>query len=239
LVLKACLAVAAVLTGALLVVVLFSPQITSFYFAQDALRNEPAVELVPVRLTDPSIAEASGTTFRLYGHSFEVPWSEVAKTDEREALTRLEFVSGQVLVFFDPSQASGPKDLFLDNTKLGDEDVAAMFGASAASNHALAHTIANFRPSQVSLFTSRQEAVRNNMLTLMKRLSMVGAHAGLYSIERGAFRGFQRGDPARSRRVFLELFDDKDRLFSIWVYSSEPAPPLTQPEINRIVQTLE
>jgi hypothetical protein len=61
---------------------------------------------------------------------------------------------------------------------------------------------------------------------------------GLYSLEIGGLRGFKFGDPTRAKNVRIEAFDNQDQSLNFFFGSkSETSPALTQPEINRVLQT--
>jgi len=77
------------------------------------------------------------------------------------------------------------------------------------------------------------------MLLVIKAIT-VPEQSGIYSIQTGNFRGFQYGDPhSRPRNVVAELFADDGGVTFIFAGQGKEHPlGISQPEINRVVQSL-
>jgi hypothetical protein len=75
-------------------------------------------------------------------------------------------------------------------------------------------------------------------------LSMKDSYArpdvsGFYSFDRGELRGFQLGDPGRDKYVEVDCFDSTGWGIKISLAAKRDAGPgLSQPEINRVINTL-
>ncbi len=75
---------------------------------------------------------------------------------------------------------------------------------------------------------------------MIKHISDHKAETGMYSFEIGNRHGFQFGNPERTDKIYVDAYDDQDRKFEFMFRTkSGSTSPLTQPEINRVLQTLK
>jgi len=202
----------------------------------------PVVKKTPMELADLSLAQAPGGKLSYFGYEFEVPWDIDQEKTKRVGKTELiAFRSGNALVF----SRTAPKEFvrtFLSTTKVGPDKVRNLWGEEAlASDYSLHRLILEATPGEVTLFTRREDAVRNSMLVLFKGIMTPrGGESGIFRVRTDKFQGFQYGDPqARPKSLNVEIFADDGGLGFMFAQRSEgTAPAITQAEINRVVQTV-
>jgi hypothetical protein len=223
----------------------FAPQIAASAMLRAARvqLKDPLLGLTPRPLTDTTINSSPGTRIDRFGYSFEVPWTDLEKIDDFRSVARIRFQSGRVITFLNPVDSVGVAQMFR-NPKLSTTDrvnFQRMYGIDIlGSNYAALDAILRMTPDRVSLFAPRRYAIGNAMLLMMKSAQMSGAETGLFEINRGEVRGFQKGDPAKNKKMnLLELFDPSDVEIELWVGTASPAAaPIAQADLNRIVGTL-
>jgi hypothetical protein len=79
------------------------------------------------------------------------------------------------------------------------------------------------------------------MVLLTKSIMPVkAAESGIFNISNRSYRGFQQGDPQVGRdEIVVDLYSDKDHCEMILSPKQYTNPAgITQPEINRIVESL-
>jgi hypothetical protein len=206
----------------------------------------PAVEITPEPLRDYSVSNAPGRALSYLGYSFEVPWTASFKTKGSEnrsikgGFMELTFDSGQTLLLLAPSDQSGLLDELVRDQSMHMEELRFVFGdliyRSAYDQYS---ALLNTSPSTIRAFGSRREAIRGETLLSIKAIALPS------SLESGAFafqfpdkRGFQLGDPRKSRRIDLRVFDLNGHNVDIVCGTARADENLTQPEINRILKTL-
>jgi hypothetical protein len=222
---------------------LLGPPITIFFTARMVAKRVPAVKVTAQPLTDYSVSDAPGKMFSYFGYSFEVPWNASFETKEspnRSGTVQLKFGSGQNLLLIAPTNQSGLLAEIVRDPSLHMENLRLIFGdlmnRSAYDQYA---ALLNTSPSTIRAFGRRSEAARGVTLLTIKAIALPA------SLETGAFafqfpdkRGFQIGDPRKSKRVDLEVLDLNGRYVEIICYSTRDGVKLTQPELNRILTTL-
>lgn len=203
--------------------------------------KSPVVRKTPVELTDLSISQVSGHRLSYFGYEFEVPWDiDQEKTKQTGKMELITFRSGNALLF----SSAAPKEFvqtFLSSTKVDPDKVRKFWGEAALeSDYSLHRLILEATPGEVSLFTRREDAVRSAMLILFKGIMMPrGGESGIFRVRTDKFRGFQYGDPQmRPKSLNVEIFADDGGLYFVFAQrSEEPAPAITQAEINRVIQS--
>lgn len=202
----------------------------------------PVVRKTPTELQDQSIAQGLARKLAYFGYEFEVPW-EVDETKSKQVgqMQLVAFRSGNALLV----SRIAPKEFvnaFLSSEKSDTAGLKALYGEDVLkSDYLLMERVLEATPDKVGLLTPRSEAVGSAMLVLIKGIMMpLGGESGIYRIRTGDFRGFQFGDPRRrSRSIDLEIYNE-DGGFG-FIFTQRPngaAPPITQAEINRVVQSL-
>jgi hypothetical protein len=97
----------------------------------------------------------------------------------------------------------------------------------------------NTAPSNIRAFGPRAEATRGVTLLTIKAIAVgPGLAAGAFSFEFPDKRGFQIGDPRKSKRTDLEVLDMRGHYVEIICASTKDNIKLTQPELNRILKSL-
>jgi hypothetical protein len=202
----------------------------------------PVVRKTPVELTDLSVSQAPGQRISYFGYEFDVPWEiDQEKTKQTGKMELVAFRSGNALLF----SKAAPKEFvrtFLSATKVNPDKVRNLWGEDVlASDYSLYRFILEATPPQVTLFTRREDAVRNSMLILFKGIMTPrGGESGIFRVRTDKFRGFQYGDPqARPKSLNVEIFADDGGLSFAFAQRGEgPASAITQAEINRVIQTV-
>jgi hypothetical protein len=95
-------------------------------------------------------------------------------------------------------------------------------------------------PRNIRAFGQRADAARGLALLAIKAIAVApGLETGAFSFELPDKRGFQIGDPRKSRRMDLEVFGMGDHRVEIALTtSSRDGVKLSQSEINRILTSL-
>lgn len=228
-----------------------APIALSFYAARKAL---PIARVVPTELPDRSISQATGVRLSYVGYEFDIPWDDLdeSKTQlypkDKPVKTRavLAFRSGlRLIVTALPSQewthelTSGELGL----GKLSPQAIELLFGHGAsASDYTLVNNIYEFTPDKMHHWSLSDSLHYRETVLLTIKSIMPGASAetGIFRLQNQGYKGFQQGNPVKHPKgVVVSLYSDVggvEFIFSSQDYRN-PAG-VTQPEINRIVQTL-
>ena len=227
---------------------LLGPPITIFFLARWEARKVPALNVTPQPLQDYSVSKAPGTALSYFGYRFEVPWSATFKTrglpkanaPDKSGTIELQFESGQTVLFIAPSDQSGLLTELVDDRSLHWENLRGAFGdLTNRSAYDQYSALLNVTPSTIRAFGPRQEAARDMMLLTIKAIAPPGNLAtGAFSFQLPGKRGFQIGDPQKTASVSLEILDINGRHVEI-LCSAARGARLTQPELNRILATLQ
>jgi len=115
-----------------------------------------------------------------------------------------------------------------------------LYGAQTIqSSYDFDRALLNTTPSQLTYILPGKKVVRTAVLLMLKPLGTLDAQTGLYSFETDHLRGFQNGDPKKTKTVMVEVFDAQDHEFQFaFGNRSYPKGDLTQADINRFLQTL-
>jgi hypothetical protein len=206
--------------------------------------SSPRLSMVPVPLSDTLVSQEKGATENFFGYQFEVPW-QGGEQKQRDFIAFVFSKSGQEAVsFFDPASERGPISVLSEVPELKPAlitaSLASLYGReNVQSNYDFVRASLNTSPSQLSLILPGRKEVYAANLLLMKEALIPGSRGRLYAFEFGHIRGFQDGDPARDKNVEVEAYDADDRKFQL-IFSSKSGPNggMTQPNINRVLQTL-
>jgi len=202
--------------------------------------KSPRLAIIPVPLSDTSISSAPGKTVSYFGYQFEAP-SEVKELRVANSIALVGSGSGQWVVgFFNPATSRGFVSTGRDELGPLFGEVARIYGEdNVKSDYDLVRAILNASPSQLSLIFPRIKEVRAATFMMLKETEILGGETGLYSFEIGHLRGFQLGDPARTKNVHVKAFDAENHKFE-FLFGGKPGPDLglAQADINRVLQTL-
>jgi len=218
---------------------LLGPPITLFAVARWEGRKLPLVKVTPSPLTDYSVAGTPATRLSYFGFQFEVPWDAPYSEKRGNGAVWLKFDSGQTLLFKVPVEQTGlltqiveDKSMHMQNLRFILADLLALSPYDQYS------AILNTTPSSVRAFGPRKDAVRSETLLTIKALGFPGSlQTGAFSFEFPDKRGFQIGDPQKSNRISLKVFDIGGRHVEIFC-SAAKGVKFTQPELNTILKSL-
>src|SRR5215469_1161891 len=242
---------ARILIGLFVVVLLCAAYLWFFGFqtlilleARYLTRKTPAVSTAPAQLTELSISRSPGRKLSYFGYEFEVPWNDVdeAKTgvipDKNRAM--IVFQSGNTLSVWQGSPRAFLNSV-LSNDKIDQNTLRRIVGDEALqSDYALYRTILQMTPDKMTPFESQSDAANQALLLLVKRLCMPpGARSGIFSVSASEFSGFQFGRPQnQSGEVSVRVFSDSSSLNFIFNQKLGGPAFISQPDINRILNTL-
>jgi hypothetical protein len=206
-------------------------------------RKRPVVSLAPAQLTDLTVSRSPGRKLSYFGYEFEVPWNDVddAKSkmigDNKELIA---FQSGNSLSVWHGSPRAFVNSV-LSNDKIDPSTLRRMYGDEAlSSDSALYRTLLETTPGNMTPFMSRQDAVSRAFLLIVKGTILPrGTQSGVFAVTAGEFSGFQFGRPQNpSGEVSVRLFSDSSSFN--FIFNQKPGGPtvISQPDINRILQTL-
>lgn len=225
---------------------LLGPQIEILLMTRWEAKKIPAVKIVPQPLTDYTVSGAPGRTLSYLGYSFEVPWTSSFKTKGSEngfakgGVMELKFGSGQTLLLLAPSDQSGLLRELVQDQSMHMENLGLILGdlinGSAYDQYS---ALLNTSPSTIRAFGPRREAIRGETLLTIKAIAFPASLAsGAFAFQFADKRGFQLGDPRKSRNINLRVFDLNGHNLEIIFGIAKDDENLTQPEINRILKTL-
>lgn len=205
------------LTASLVYAWFFGVQTFFALQTRNMARKAPILKSVPVELGDLAVSNSLGMKLSFQGAEFEVPWDDLDKQKTRIVgkCAAIYFRSGRSILL-----CVGAPDMFINGLakdKTPDPDLfAKIYGPQVLhSDYTLYDALYKTTPSQITLATPSNRA-------------------------KGA-KGFQLGDPTRRpKRMCLELFtEDAECEINITQDGTGPTPPITQPELNRIIQTVQ
>jgi hypothetical protein len=153
----------------------------------------------------------------------------------------IAFRSGNAILF----STSSPKQMVTTLQNAGKVDLnelQRLYGENAIrSDYALIQRILETTPSKIGVLTPERDAVGSSVVLMIKGIMVPGAaESGIFQVRSAHFQGFQYGDPrSRPKLLDVELFADEGGVR--FVFSQKVTgtpPPITQSEINRVIQTV-
>jgi hypothetical protein len=224
-----------------------APVALSFYAARKAL---PVAKVVPADLKDKSVSEAPGTKLSYFSYEFEVPWTDLDESKtalypkDKPEKTRavLTFHSGlRLMVSFAPPREFANQ--FATDFKMPPESFEAVFGrGTAKSDYDFVKNVYEFTPSKMHYWSLSSGVHVREMIVLLIKSIMPSkpAETGIFNIQNGSYRGFQQGNSQiRQDKLLVDLFSDDGGVeFIFFQKDYHCSTGVTQPEINRIIQTL-
>jgi hypothetical protein len=222
-----------------------APVALSYYGAKKA----PAVvRVLPTELKDQGVSQAPGLRLSYVGYNFEVPWNDLDETQTKlspkDKPTRvvLVFRSGlRVMVTALPAREwvnSLPGEL-----KVSPQEMEATFGHEAVqSDYNFVKTVYEFTPDTMHHWNiSSKQFARDATLLIIKSLAPLKcAETGIFNVQNESFKGFQQGNAeTRGSGVAVSLYSNEGSIELIFAEKNYKASTgVTQPEINRIIQSL-
>jgi hypothetical protein len=219
---------------------LLGPPIGIFVMTRLEARKVPALKVAPLKLADYSVSNSSGTTLSYFGYEFDVPWNANFKQKVGKNLAEVQFESGQYVVFIVPENQSGLLTEIVEDHSLNMGNLRLVFGdlmkRSAYDQYGV---LLNTTPEGIQAFGPRAEAVRGVTLLTIKAIAFgPGLESGAFSFDLPGKRGFQIGDPQKSKRVDLEVFDTAGHHIEISCGPTNGNVRFSQPELNRILTSI-
>lgn len=155
-------------------------------------RKTPVVKLTPRSLSDLSVATGAGTKLSYFGYEFEVPWNDLDKAKTKAGVNAvvLSFRSGQQVRL-----TSLPPREFVKGIleHANGQSFRQIYGDQALqSDYAMWSLIVDSTPEEVTLFSSRQQAIGVPILLVMKAIAAPDDSA-VYSVQTRDFKGFPVG----------------------------------------------
>jgi hypothetical protein len=238
-----------VITLAVILVCVYwiAPVALSFY---EARKVPPVARVVPTDLRDHSVSQAPGTKLSYVGYEFEVPWSDLDETrtklypKDKAEKTRvvLSFRSGlRLMVTALPAREM--INGWASEFKVQPQGIELLFGpGTSTSDYTFVRNVYGFTPSKMHYWSfSPRLQFRDQMVLLTKSIMPVKAAAtGIFNLRNQYYQGFQQGDPRVTKDdVVVDLYSD-DGHFEMILSQKEYTNPtgVTQPEINRVVESL-
>ncbi|HEV2195414.1 MAG TPA: hypothetical protein VGR55_07510 [Candidatus Acidoferrum sp.] len=222
----------------------FGPQTVAAIGARYYItRKAPVVSMAPAQLTDLSISRSPGKKLSYFGYEFEVPWSDMDNSkskmigDNKELIA---FQSGNTLSVWHGSPRAFVNSV-LSNDKIDPSTIRRIYGDEAlSSDSAFYRTLLETTPEKITPFMPRQDAVGRAFLLIVKGIILPrGTQSGIFAVTAGEFSGFQFGRPQnQSGEVSVRLFSATGSLNFIFVHPAGGPTVISQPDINRILQTL-
>jgi hypothetical protein len=229
----------AIALGMSYAVIFGKPTYIVWMMKKEAAKNS-RLSVVPTPLSNTSISLVKGTPENFFGYQFEVPW-QTGEQKQRDSIALVFSQSSQEAVsFFDPGGDRGFIRMMKETPGLKVGYLNPVYGReNVQSEYEFARAALNTSPSQLSLFLHWSNEVYAANLLRMKEVFLLGPQGSLYSFEFGQLRGFQHGDPVQDKNVEVDAYNADDRKFK-FIFSSRSGPNggMTQPDINRILQTL-
>ncbi len=238
------------ITTAITFVVLFvgaywvAPIALSFYAAKKA----PAIaRVVPSELKDKSVSQAPGTKLSYVGYEFEVPWTDLDETQTKlypndkpeKTKVDLHFRSGLRLLVTACPPREFEKTFTEEVSHLAPRNFEAYFGKT---DYDFLKKVYEFSPDKMNHWSlSPTVQGRESLLLIIK--SIVPSNSavdGIFNVGNKDYKGFQQGDPQiRQYAVHIELLSEDGGVEFMLLQMDYKAPSsVTQPELNRIVQSL-
>jgi len=214
----------------------------------DAARNAlPFTRIVPTDLKDISASQAPGQTLSYFGYEFEVPWNDLdenqtkvyPKDKPEKCRADLRFRSG-LRLFIIALPAGEWEDKLATQFKVPRRRIEPSF--EARSDYSFLKNLYEFTPQKMHYWalSPRVHFRELFLLTMKTAVLLPSANTGIFNLENHDFKGFQEGNPqSRQDGVEIHLFSDKGSIEMIFYQKDYQNPAgVTQPEINRIVQSL-
>jgi hypothetical protein len=229
-------------------------QVVYYVLAQSMRSESPELALVPQPLTNYAVNSVAGMNFSYFGYTFQTPWSGVERIDESDAVVRIVFKEGPVVVFFNPKHEGFQtlKDSARKASKPGEDADTALvsfFGPETmTSSYNFTSACMSMTPDKVQFFTAKLKAARSFRLLLIKQSKLKrafmlrgGTGSSLYYLNAGNVRGFQAVVRSPNGGTFSTLFlsDNSDHELSLIVTTSKEAKTrVTQEDVNRVIQSI-
>jgi hypothetical protein len=223
------------------------PVALSFYAARKA---PPVARIVPTDLKDKSVSNVPGKKLSYFGYEFEVPWSDLDETQTKLYPIKSSEKNGVALYFRSGLQLSmkaiPPREWakVLPEAFTGSPQATeSLFGhETMKSDYSFVKMLYEVTPNKMNHWAPSQGAhVREEILLVIKSSALLkSAASGIFNLQNQNHRGFQQGDPeVRQDGITVNLYSDEGSVEMIFMQKNyKSSAGVTQPEINRIIQSL-
>jgi hypothetical protein len=219
----------------------FGPQTMFAVLTRYQYRKIPVAYKTPVALADVTVSSTSHPKIAWRGYEVELPWDDVDDKKSRiiGAIHFTAFSSGDGFWF----SVFGPKEFVkgvLDSTKIRPEIFRSAYGdAASQSDYVFYRKMLETTPASITPFMPRKEAANRSILLLIKAIAAPAGDSGIFDIQAPGFQGFQFENPqSQPRRVVDDLYAEDGGIELIFFQDRKSAPKISQPEINRILQSI-
>lgn len=204
--------------------------------------KSPVVTKVPIELSDKSISGAAVSARRYFGYQFEVPWEiDEGKSRLVGGMQLIALRSGNAILFSKMPPGEFVQR-FSSSSSLSSNDLKTLYGEDELlSDYYLLRRILEATPANITPFSSRKDAVSIATLVMVKGIMVpAAADSGVFHVKAPGYEGFQYGDPQRRpKSISVEMFANDASLSFIFTQKDKSSiPSITQPEINRVIQTI-
>jgi hypothetical protein len=219
----------------------FGPPLMILYTTRWEAKAFPALNITPQPLTDYSVSDGPGRAISYFGYEFTVPWNTNFKEMKpaRNGVVGLKFESGTSMIFIVAADQDGPlSELAKDprqNMKYLQDDFPDLLKRSAYDQFAALYSVT---PASIHAFGPRAESDRRRTLLILKSMTApAGLKSGMFKFQFPGMHGFQIGDPRKTNRTTLNIFDFDGHNLELNLFTKDNNR-LTQPEVNRIIASL-
>jgi hypothetical protein len=186
-----------------------------------------------------------------FDYEFEVPWTDLddSKTklypennpDKNRVV--LTFHSGLRLQMTVVPAHEFADEFTKEDFKMSPQKFEAVFGrGTSKSDYQFVKNVYEFTPARMHYWSlSPGVHYREDVVLMIKSIMPAkAAESGIFRIQNQSYKGFQQGNPEVRQNSFLvDLYSDDGGVEFILMQRSSPNPTfVTQPEINRIIQSL-
>ncbi len=226
------------LLGLALFAYVYGPALVLYRVTKREVKDDASLARVPEPVPTNKIAKAAGRAFSFFGVGFQVPWNGEPEVKQWQKVARIQFPEGQFVMLFDPSSRADRIRVLGENGR--GLQVERVFGRDAMrSNYALVEAVLKVSPKDISLWMPRVQLVRNCVFLMLKKAELANTETGLFRFQNQTTRGFQKGDPAKSDAVAVDVFDNDDLEYSIIVGRVKDTKGIvSQEDINLILATI-
>ena len=222
---------------------LFGFQTVSALVVRYEYRKLPDTAKTPVALADLSISSVPHKKVTYLGYEFELPWDDVDESKDKTTgqIHVGVFRSGNAFWFSTFPPKSFVNEV-MKTAKLDPDGFRGLYGDAAfESDYGFHRTMLQMTPSEITPFASRRQDAAGAMLLLFKAISMPKADSGIFSIQTPGFQGFQFESPQnRPPRITVELYSNDGGVGVMFLQKAGgSAPSISQPEISRVIQSIQ
>ncbi len=208
-----------------------------------ARRAPPLTRVTPTDLRDQSPSQVQGKKLSYFGYEFETPWSDLDDTQTKhypkdktdKCGVDLRFRSGLRLLVTVIPAGEWANDVSAE-MKVPLRRFQSTFGQS---DYSFVKTLYEFTPDRMNHWAARRVLAREQFLLIYKSIVLTtAARSGIFRLQNHDYKGFQEGDPQIRQDIVVHLYSDEGSVEFIVFQKDYQKAGITQPEINRIVQSL-